>query len=210
MPTPPAYGQRDSAAIWKARLRIVARVARFISDLADSFWLVAFGVMVGAIGSLLIWIKWDPSDNHLLIWLIGGCLVGGFGGVGWAKRVFFGKKPATVRALQPPPIPSAEAAERWPGAEERFNRIVARLWVLAFLLMAAFLLLAYAGIADEYEWPVPFSLTPVLFAWGLVGFMGLLFLLMVLAARCPRCRGILWRALELRQCPHCGVRLREL
>ena len=203
---PPAYDRGSfQAEIWKSRLRQVVRVAGVILDLVHSFWLVALGVLVGGIIGALIGASWEPSFGFW-VGMILGALLGGAGGVMWAKRVFFGDAKSYVEPLPLEPTPGAP---RWPGVEEQFQKVLSRLRVLFVLLIGAFLSLCYLRVADNYNWPVPSSLPRTILVRGAVGFMVAVGLLMVLITRCPKCGGILWKAMKLYECPHCGIVLRD-
>ena len=203
---PPAYDRGSfQVEIWKSRIRRLVRVARVVLNLMHSFWFVAFGVIVGGILGTLIGARWDTSFGF---WagLILGALLGGAGGVAWAKRLFFSDAEPDVESMPSEPTPGAP---RWPGVEEQFKRILFRLRVLFVLLIAPFLLLCYLPVADDYHWPVPSSLPRTVQTWGSVGLIVLVGLLMMLIIRCPKCGGILWKAAQLYECPHCGIVLRD-
>ncbi len=206
MPRPPAYDrgtyQRD---IWLARLRWFTRAGGCALDLIHGALLVVFVAMIGAIAGGLIGALFGGSWSFW-IGLFAGGMVGGLAGTAWARRVFFSEP----RPLpQPVPAELTAGAYHWPGVEDQFRRILIRLRVLVALMIAVFLLVVYLRMADEFHWPVPVSFPLTGLAWGFVGLTAVLFLLMVLSTRCPKCRGILWKAAELHQCPHCGVVLRD-
>ena len=170
-----------------------------------SFLVVALGVIVGGIFGALIGAKWDPSFGFWAGMFL-GALLGGAGGVVLAKRFFFSDAKPDV---EPSQFESQPGAPRWPGVEEQFQKVLSRLRVLFVLLIGAFLSLCYLRVADDYHWPVPSSLPRTILVWGAVGFMVAVGLLMVLITRCPKCGGILWKAMKLYECPHCGIVLRD-
>lgn len=203
---PPAYDRASfQAEIWKSRVRRFVRVARVVRDLIDSAWFVALGFIVGGMLGALIGAMWDTS---LSFWvgMILGALVGGTLGGACAKRMFLsGAEPE----VEPMPSEPAPGAPRWPGVEEQFKKILFRLHVLFGLLITPFLLLCYLRVADRFDWQVPFSLPRMALTWGALGSIVVVALLMLLMIRCPKCRGVLWKAAQLYQCPHCGVVLRD-
>ncbi len=204
MRPPPFDAGWFQAAIWKSRLRRYVHVARVIRDLMHSVWLVAFGVIAGGILGALIG---AVGGTSFIFWtgVAAGAALGGTAGGAWAKRLFF----SGTGPIEPMPLEPSPGAPRWPGVEEQFNRILFRLRVLFVLLIAAFLSLCYLAVADDYHWPVPSSLPRAVLTWGSVGFMVVVALLMLLIIRCPKCGGMLWKAAELHECPHCGIVLRD-
>ena len=204
MRPPPFDAGSCQAAIWKSRLRRFVHVARVIRDLMHSVWFVAFGVIGGGILGALVG---GIGGTSFTFWVgtATGAALGGTGGGAWAKRLFF----SGTDPIEPMPLDPTPGAPRWPGIEEQFNRILFRLRVLSFLLIGAFLSLCYLAVADDYHWPVPSSLPRAVLTWGSVGFMLVVALLMTLIIRCPKCGGMLWKAAQLHECPHCGIVLRD-
>jgi MFS family permease len=166
---------------------------------------VVFGILVGAIAGGLIGARWGTSLSFW-IGIIVGALLGGAAAGLLAKRAFFTKDAAEN---EPAPLEPTPGAPRWPGVEEQFQKIRFRLRVLFVLLIAPFLFLAYLKIADDLHWPVPPPHLRPLLTWGSLGITILAAALMLLTIRCPKCGGILWRAAELYECPHCGIVLRD-
>ena len=79
---------------------------------------------------------------------------------------------------------------------------------LVLLMGMALLTMAYLKVAEEQRLPVPFPMPVMKLDLILLGFIVALVALLALNSRCPKCRRFLWKAFELRQCPHCGVVLR--
>jgi MFS family permease len=200
---PPPYDRGQfHPPTWLPRLRRAARVVR---DLIHSVWFVAFGMLSGGVAGALIGALWDTSFSF---WagMIVGAVVGGTAGGACAKHLFFSR---TEPEVEPMPIEPTPGAPRWPGVEERFQKILVRLRILFVLLIVPFLLLCYLNVADDLHWPVPSSKLRVVLIWGAPGVMILAGILMMVLIRCPKCGAILWKAAQLYECPHCGIVLRD-
>jgi hypothetical protein len=200
------YGN-DEAEVWLRRLRRITRVAQLVLDLSHSLFPVAFLMLIGAVAGALIGGRW----GEIPFWcgMAFGGVLGMALGIYWARRIFFTEQRKTIPAEQAHFILSA-GAYRWPGVEERFSRMRNRGLVLALLMGAALIAMAYLNAAAEHGLPVPFSMPAVNLDLILLGFILALLPLLALNSRCPKCRRFLWKALQLRQCPHCGVVLRAL
>lgn len=198
------YG-KDEAEVWLQRLRRIRPVAQFILDLFHSLFVVAFPMLIGTVGGALIGGHW--GDTAFWFGMAAGGVLGMVLGIYWAKRIFFSEPRRTVPAAQARVALSA-GAYRWPSVEERFSRMRARGLALVLLIGAALLTMAYLKVADEQRLPVAFSMPVMKLDLILLGFIVALVPLLALNSRCPKCRRFLWKAFELRQCPHCGVVLR--
>ena len=188
--------------MWLQRLRRIRPVAQFILDLCHSLFLVAFTMLIGAVAGSLVGARWD--DTVFWYGMAGGGVLGVVLGVYWAKRVFFREPGSTVAAMQARVALNA-GAYRWPGVEERFSRMRARGLALVFLMGAALVVMAYLNAATKQGLP---SMQVGKLNLILLGLIVALLPLLALNSRCPKCRRFMWKALELRQCPHCGVVLR--
>ena len=118
-----------------------------------------------------------------------------------AKRVWFTN---SVPAAKPAP-----AEHRLPGVQDEFARIRARQGVLAFLLISELIALAAVRFAIQQGYPSLFGIPRNRFlAW--VSVLAAVTLALGLANwRCPNCRCNLGRSLSIRQCPRCGIVLRD-
>ncbi len=199
---PRAY---DQPASWDVRLRRVVRVLRIVRDLAHSLWLVAFGAIVGGIAGAMIGAQWNTAAAFWSGLVAGGSLGAIVAGLA-ARRILFGGPPPEEKSEPDGPEPTAP---RWPGVEDQFRRILTRMYLLFAVIFPPFLFLAYLKLAPDAGWPVPSWPPEWVFVWGCVGIMLAAAAVLFLVIRCPQCRGVLWNAAKLYQCPHCGVVLRD-
>jgi hypothetical protein len=199
------YGT-DQAEVWLVRLRRFGRVAGFALDLGHSLFMVGFSAMAGAAIGMLIAQRWSPN----VFWwgVVAGGSLGIVVGIWWAKRVFF-SGPSELAVAGPERVPLSPGAYRWPGVEEAFSRMRMRGLLLALLMGAALLAIAYVGEAGKRGWPLPVPLTAIQADLILLGFILALAALLALNSRCPKCRRFMWIAAHRRQCPHCSVVLRS-
>ena len=198
------YG-KDDAELWLQRLRHIRPVLRFSLDLFHSLFLVAFTTSIGAVAGALVASLW--GDGPFWYGMAAGGVLGMVLGVNWVKRVFFSDPRGRASATQARVALSA-GAYRWPGVEERFSRMRTRGLALVSLMGGALLGMAYLKATTEEELPQPFSMPVVTLNLILLGLIVALAALLALNSRCPKCRHLLWKAFELRECPHCGVVLR--
>lgn len=204
MPAPARGPAPGPPKTWEDGLRRFVRVGQAVQDFADGIWVVLSGVFAGAIAGAVL-ASWRGVAVGFWIGLTAGALAGGAAGAYLAWRVIWKSRKPEAR---PAPLTPTPGALRWPGVEEQFRKIRFRAWVLAGLLVAALLAQVYLESADVFDWPVPSSPKATECIWLLVGVELAIALLMFLTIRCPKCRGVLWRAAELYECPHCGVTLR--
>jgi hypothetical protein len=126
-----------------------------------------------------------------------GLMIGG----AVARRVFFG---GATRA----PAARAEPVQwRHPEVEAGFQRLLARQRVLGLLLISACVALAVLHFIDERDWPI--RVTPAHLVAGILIAVIIVLPLGLLNWRCPNCRRNLGASMSLRQCPRCGVILRN-
>jgi len=174
-------------------LKRFIRAAAFVLDALHG---VLFAVFLGFVAVLLaayLGAKWPA--------IIGAGAAGLAIGAAIARRVWF---------ANPTPVPEPTPAEwRRPGVQDEFERLQARQRVLACLLISAWLLLIALHFATQRNWPIPFDVSRErLLGWALL-VIAIVLPLGLANWRCPNCRRNLGRTLSLRQCPHCGVVLRD-
>jgi len=203
---PPGWSVRELCIACGGPLALVEvesqlqRMARWMSRVHDALGGVLLTIFGGLVALLL------AASLHAGIWVIAAAGVVGLilGGL-LARRAFFRDTgPAPVRPAVPKP-----AERRYPGIQERFARIRTRQIVLGALLIVTWLAVVALSIASEQQWPRPIEVP-----WGRVfaAETVILAVLVVLSRwnwRCPSCHGSLGPRISIRQCPNCGIVLRE-
>jgi hypothetical protein len=200
--------QNDQIDNWYHRVRSFSRRAGFALDLAECVFVTIAASLTAAVAGALMAAKLTALW-HGAMWLglIAGALAGGIGGGGLARRVYFGKTTGREKLPSKPEI--LHAPHRSLGVPEQFMRARRREAGLSLLLIPVLLSLFYMVEADERGWPIPGSLSQIQGMGYLVGLAALIVLLIFRNARCPDCNHRLTGMVSLRQCPFCGVVLRD-
>lgn len=173
-------------------LKRVVAVGAFVQGVLHSVLLTVFVGLVCIMLAAWLGAGWPFILSAGVLGLIAGGML--------SARVCFAKEP-----------PAAEPVLqewRYPGVQDRFERVQARQRVLVVLLVVA--LLAVCGlyftpektVRSRFGVPRDHLLAGVLAVGAVVIPLGLL------NWRCPHCRRNLGRGLSLRQCSNCGIVLK--
>ncbi len=199
MPAAPKHDyERDRIQDGFDWLRRIGRLLETIESLLAGVFLVTFGVLMGAVAGAAATREW--------IGIIAGGVLGAAAGVWLATRklVREHQSPASL-----PEVPPALHAPHMPGVQEQFARARVRVVILTVPLCVSLGILLI--LAKEGRGPSPFpgwvheaQSIAILFAVAAVSL-----LLIAVNSRCPQCRHRLRDVIRIRQCPHCGVALRD-
>ncbi len=133
--------------------------------------------------------------------IIGVGVLGLMIGAAVSRRLWFANATPTAEPTH--------AEWRLPGIQDKFERLRARQRVLAFLLISALLMLIALRFAMEQDWPTLFGIPRERLLAGALIVAAIVIPLGLLNWRCPNCRRNLGRTLSMRQCPRCGIVLRD-
>ena len=203
---PPGWSARELCILCGGTLELVEvdsqlqRIARWMSRAHDALGGIFLAVFGGLAGMLIA--AWLQAGIR---WIFGAGVVGLLLGGLLAWRAFSPDSyPPPVRSSWPNP-----AGWRYPGVQEEFARVRARQILYGALLITTWLAVVALSIASEQKWPRPMRVP-----WAAIFSleMAVLVILAVLGWRnwrCPGCHGRLGSRISIRQCPNCGIVLRE-
>jgi hypothetical protein len=173
-------------------LKRAVAVGTFVQGVLHSVLLTVFVGLVFMMLAAWLGAGWPVILSAAVLGLIAGGML--------SARVCFAKEP-----------PAAEPVLqewRYPGVQDRFERVQARQRVLVVLLVVALLAVCGLYFVPEKTVRSRFGVPGGHLLAGVLAAMAVVIPLALINWRCPHCRLNLGRGLSLRQCPHCGVVLR--
>jgi hypothetical protein len=199
MPTAPKHDyERDGIEQGFDRIRRVGRILGSIESALLSILLVVFGVLAGAIAGAAVTREW--------IGIITGAVVGAAAGVWLARRKLV--REHLIAADVPEAAPGIDAPHL-PGVQEQFARARARIVMLTIPLCVSLGILLIMAKAGRRASPFPAWMHEAQCIATLFGVAAASLVFIAVNSRCPQCRRRLPDVIRIRQCPNCGVSLRD-